>query len=126
MFRKLLPALVGCALSAFTGTAVAETQVDPGGGQSISATPGWISWQRPSSEWLLWHGGALVQAPQASSRVLGTDTHGRAVAVDWPCSTCHAVMRRLADGSVRPLARRVVGPADENRGTLAYVRRDLG
>jgi hypothetical protein len=126
MFRKLLPALAGCALLALTGTAAAETQLSTDRAEAIDATPGWTAWRTFSEDWFLWHGGAVEQSPPVASMALGTDTRGRAVALEWPSSGGRVVERRLSDGSVRQLPRRVAWAADENRGTLAYVRRDLG
>jgi hypothetical protein len=110
----------------------ADTQLSADRADSISAAGGWVSWNRsyyedgPLYEWVLLHGGALSRVGNAYGRVLGTDAKGHPVAVDWPCSTCRAVERRLPDGSVRQLPRRVVRAAAESSGTLAYIRRGLG
>src|SRR4051794_4635748 len=98
MFRKLLLALAGCTLLVFSGTAAGETQLYAGGGHLLSATPGWLSWQSPSSEWFLWHGGAAMQAPDVASRVLGTDAQDRAVALEGRSGGGRLVERRLSDG----------------------------
>jgi hypothetical protein len=118
---------------ALLAAAPVETQLSSDGARSPTVAPGWVSWirQQPPNdqfheEWVLWHGGSLVPSVQVSRRTLGTDAKGRPVAIDFPCSGCRAVERRLSDSSVRPLPRRVVHAADENRGTLAYVRRGLG
>src|SRR4051812_3186449 len=100
MFRKLLPALAGCALLALTGTAAAETQLSADRADAIEATPGWTAWRTFSGDWFLWHRGAVAQSPPVASMALGTDTRGRAVALEWPSSGGRAVERRLSDGSV--------------------------
>jgi hypothetical protein len=128
MLARLCIALV-VSLGA-AGTASAETQLSRAGVWGLTAARGWVSWIQPDDQlrphWQLWHRGGLVASPEVEGRTLGTDPKGRAVALEWPCSGCRAVERRLPDGSVRPLPRRVVHAADEHAGTLAYVRRGLG
>ena len=132
MVLRLAIGLVVAGLMA-ASDAAAETQLSSDLAFVISATPGWVSWGRDinqngriATEWVLWRGGSFVPVAQPYERTLGTDAKGRAVSVESPCYQCREVERRLSDGSVRPLPRRVVHVADESGGTLAYVRRGLG
>jgi hypothetical protein len=108
-----------------------EEQLSADHSYVIDAVDGWVSWlsdmygaNGTGEEWKLWHAGAIVPVAQVSGRALGTDAKGRAVALDAPCSACRAVQRRLPDGPVNALPRRVVHSVDEADGTLAYTRRD--
>src|SRR4051794_11006945 len=131
MLKRLVP-LLACALlglPAAAASAAGEEQLESYPASGLTATPGWASWAHDLSdhnEWVLRHGDAYVDRPQVIARTLGTDAKGRAVALEWPCASCRAVERRLSDGSVRALPRRVVHEADEFQGTLAYVRGDEG
>jgi hypothetical protein len=131
LWRCLVTALLVALLAVSVAAAAPEEdQLSPDYSSYITATPGWVSWRREfnegDQEWRLWHRGVLLPSPQVSMTTFGTDSAGRAVALDSSCDGCRRVERRLADGSVRPLPRRAVRAADESGGTLAYVRRGLG
>jgi hypothetical protein len=124
---------VALAAAGPAAAAPVETQLSSDGARYPSVAPGWVSWDREyrqgdedREQWVLWRGGRLVSSAKARMRTLGTDAKGRPVALEFPCGGCRAVERRLSDGSVRPLPRRVLNEVDENRGTLAYVRRGHG
>jgi hypothetical protein len=132
MLHGSLIALLAGGLIAATDAA-AERQLGADQSYGISAISDWVSWGRDvnkggsiQTQWVLWHGGSFVPSAQPYERTLGTDAKGRAVSIESPCYHCRAVERRLSNGSVRPLPRRVVHVADESGGTLAYARRDLG
>jgi hypothetical protein len=125
-------ACVACAgaASAEAGAgAPAEVRIGASGSDSISAAGGWVTWVRnyvdgdqEKQQRVLWRSGVFVPSPQVVNESLGTDAAGHAVALDWNCGDCRVVERRLAAGPERVLPRGVVSPADEYRGTLAWVR----
>jgi hypothetical protein len=134
IFRRSVIALLAAILiAASAASAAAEQQLSTDQSYLISTVSDWVSWGRDvyqngaiGTDWVLWRDGSSVPFAQPYERTLGTDAKGRAVSIESPCYQCRAVERRLSDGSVRPLPRRVVHVADESGGTLAYVRRDLG
>src|SRR4051794_1934423 len=133
IFRRSLIGVVAAVLLVASEAGAAEQQLSADQSSGISAISGWVSWARDvnqngaiGTDWVLWRGGSFVPFAQPYERTLGTDAKGRPVSIESPCYQCRAVERRLSDGSVRPLPRRVVHVADESGGTLACVRRDLG